>query len=136
MESTRGSEFTAKLNMVYVLLSGYFLFGTAFTNHRILWTNLIMGLDIFKVKWFLAVLAVECPLWAFPLIMPLLFVEAYSFFAGRAGDDHVLTLPFMCQFIFFDTAFPNAIFIHTNSGQAFYFSPNRVVWKSTSLFKN
>lgn len=114
MKSTRSSKFATKLNMVYILLSGYFLFGTAFTDHWILWTYLVMGLDIFKVKWFLAVLAVECPLWAFTLIMPLLFIEAYSFFTGGAGDDHIFTLPFM-GFIFFNTAFPNAVFINTNS---------------------
>lgn len=74
-----------------------------------------MGLDIFKMKGFLAVLAVECPLWAFPLIMSLLFIEAYSFFTGGAGDDHILALPFMGHFIFFNTAFPTAIFINTHS---------------------
>lgn len=114
MKSTRSTEFAAKLNMVYILFSGYFLFGTAFTDHWILRTNLIMGLDIFKVKWFLAVLAVECPLWAFPLIMSLLFTEAYSFFTGGAGDDHILTLPFVDHFIFFNTAFPNAILINAH----------------------
>lgn len=115
MKSTRGSEFAAKLNMVYILLSGYFLFGTAFTDHWILGTNLIMSLDVFEMKWFLAVLAVERPLWAFSLIMPLLFIEAYSFFTGRAGNDHILTFPFMGQLIFFNTAFPNAVVINTNS---------------------
>lgn len=116
MKSTRSSEFAAKLYMVDVLLSGYFLFGTAFADHWILGTNFIMSLDVFKVKWFLAVLAVECPLWAFALIMPLLLIEAYSFFTGGAGNDHVLTLSFMGQFIFFNAAFPNAVFIHTNGG--------------------
>lgn len=115
MKSTWSSEFAAKLNMVYILLSGYFLFGTAFTDHRILRTNLIMSLDIFEVKWLLAVLAVECSLWAFTLIMPLLFIEAYPFFTGGAGDDHELTLSFMVQLIFFYTAFPCAILIDTNS---------------------
>lgn len=41
----------------------------------------------------LAVLAVERPLRALSLIMALLFIEADSFFAGGAGDDHELALP-------------------------------------------
>lgn len=45
------------------------------------------------MKRLLAVLAVERPLRALSLIMALLFIEADSFFAGRAGDDHELALP-------------------------------------------
>lgn len=55
------------------------------------------NLDIFEVKWLLAVLAVERPLWALPLIMALLFTKADLFFAGGAGDDHELALPLMIQ---------------------------------------
>lgn len=53
------------------------------------------NLDVFEVKWFLAVLAVECSLRALSLIMALLFVEANMFFAGGARDDHELTLAFV-----------------------------------------
>lgn len=50
------------------------------------------NLDVFEVKWLLAVLAVECSLRALALVMALLLVEANMFFAGGAGDDHELTL--------------------------------------------
>lgn len=55
------------------------------------------NLDIFEVKWVLAVLAVECPFWALPLVVTLLFTKADSFFAGGAGDDHELTFPLVIQ---------------------------------------
>lgn len=55
------------------------------------------NLDVFEVKWFLAVLAVERSLRALALIMALLFVEANMFFAGGAGDDHELALPLVVQ---------------------------------------
>lgn len=58
---------------------------------------IISNLDIFKVKWLLAVLAVEGSLRALSLIMALLFIEADSFFAGGAGDDHELALPLVVQ---------------------------------------
>lgn len=51
------------------------------------------NLDVFEVKRFLAVFAVERPLRALALIMALLFVEADVFLAGGAGDDHELALP-------------------------------------------
>lgn len=49
------------------------------------------------MKRLLAVLAVERSLRALALIMALLFIEANSFFAGGARDDHELTLPFVVQ---------------------------------------
>lgn len=55
------------------------------------------NLDVFEVKWLLAVLAVQCSLRALSLVVALLFVEANSFFAGGAGDDHELTLPLVVQ---------------------------------------
>lgn len=55
------------------------------------------NLDVFEVKWLLAVLAVERSLRALSLVMALLFVEANSFFTGGAGDDHELTLPLVVQ---------------------------------------
>lgn len=55
------------------------------------------NLDVFEVKWFLAVLAVERPLRALALIMALLLVEADVFLAGGAGDDHELALPLVVQ---------------------------------------
>ncbi len=55
------------------------------------------NLDVFEVKWLLAVLAVECSLRALSLVMALLFIEADSFFTGGAGDDHELTLPLVVQ---------------------------------------
>lgn len=55
------------------------------------------NLDVFEVKWFLAVLAVERPLRALALIMALLLVEANVFLAGGAGDDHELALPLVVQ---------------------------------------
>lgn len=55
------------------------------------------NLDVFEVKWFLAVLAVERPLRALSLIMALLLVEADVFLAGGAGDDHELALPLVVQ---------------------------------------
>lgn len=115
MKSTRSSEFAAELNMVHILFSGYFLLSTAFTDHWVLGTDLIMCLDIFEVEWLLAVLAVECSLRALSLIMALLFVEANSFFTGGAGDDHELTLPLVVHLIVFNSAFPSATFIDTNS---------------------
>lgn len=57
----------------------------------------ISNLDVFKVKWLLAVLAVECSLRALSLVMALLFVEANSFFTRRAGDEHELALPLVVQ---------------------------------------
>ena len=54
-------------------------------------------LDVFEVERFLAVLAVEGSLWALAFIVTFLLVEAKPFFAGRAGDDHELALPFMVQ---------------------------------------
>lgn len=50
------------------------------------------NLNVFEVKWLLAVLAVECSLRALALVMALLLVEANMFFAGGAGDDHELAL--------------------------------------------
>lgn len=55
------------------------------------------NLDVFEVKWFLAVLAVERSLRALALIMALLLVEANVFLAGGAGDDHELALPLVVQ---------------------------------------
>lgn len=55
------------------------------------------NLDVFEVKWFLAVLAVERSLRALSLIMALLLVEADVFLAGGAGDDHELALPLVVQ---------------------------------------
>lgn len=59
--------------------------------------SIISNLDVFKVKRLLAVLAVERPLRALALVMPLLFIEAYSFFTRRAGDEHELALPLVVQ---------------------------------------
>lgn len=134
MKSTWSSEFAAEFDMVHILFSGYFLLGTAFTDHRVLGADLIMRLDILKVERLLAVLAVERPLRALSLIMALLFIEADSFFAGRAGDDHELAFPLVVHLVLLYASFPSAAFIDTNSWQIFNFPSNRIVWKSASLF--
>ena len=58
---------------------------------------IISHLDVFEMKWFLAVLAVEGSLRALSLVVAFLFVEADPLFTGRAGDDHELTLLFVAQ---------------------------------------
>lgn len=115
MKPTGSPEFTAELDVVHILFSGYFLLGTALTDHRVLGTDLVMSLDVFEVKRLFAVLAVECSLWALSLIMALLFIEADSFFAGGAGDDHELTFPLVVHLVVFNAAFPSTTFINTNS---------------------
>lgn len=57
----------------------------------------VFNLDVFEVKRFLAVFAVERPLRALALVMALLFVEADVFFAGGARDDHELALPLVVE---------------------------------------
>lgn len=57
----------------------------------------IFNLDVFEVKRFLAVFAVERPLRALALVVALLLVEADVFFAGGAGDDHELALALVVE---------------------------------------
>lgn len=57
----------------------------------------LFNLDVFEVKRFLAVFAVQRPLRALALVMALLFVEADVFFAGGARDDHELALPLVVE---------------------------------------
>lgn len=57
----------------------------------------MFNLDVFEVEGFLAVFAVERPLRALALVVPLLLVEADVFFAGGTRDDHELALPLVVE---------------------------------------
>lgn len=57
----------------------------------------ICNLDVFEVKRFLAVFAVERPLRALALVVALLLVEADVLLAGGARDDHELALALVVE---------------------------------------
>lgn len=54
-------------------------------------------LDVFEVKWFFTVFAVERSLRTHALIMTFLFVKSNELLAQGTGQNHELTLPLMAQ---------------------------------------
>lgn len=81
VKSARCSELAAEFNVVDIFFSGNFLLGTAFTNHRVFRTDLIMGLNVFEMKRLLAVFTIQGPFRAFSLIVPLKFIGSQKLFA-------------------------------------------------------
>lgn len=52
-------------------------------------------LNVFKIKKFFAVFAIQSSFWAFPFAVVLSFVKSYGLTTRRTGNHPELTLPFM-----------------------------------------
>lgn len=81
MKSARCSEFGAQFYVVHIFLSWNFFLGTTFTNHGVFRANLIMSLNVFKMKRLLAVFTIKSPFWAFSLIVTFNFIGSQKLFA-------------------------------------------------------